>query len=156
MVAVIRYAVVTHACPARSLRSSAMTRMALATMVWSSAARNIPIIRPMRIVMISRCESAASGASGLTGSASASGREESGVVSDMSVLPVLQMVEGHGRRLLPPGPQVRVERVAESLEPPGELDCVLGLPVAQQALEPHRPGVLDPGQRVAARVGEGD
>ena len=30
-----------------------MTRMALATMVWSRAARNIPIISPMRIVTIS-------------------------------------------------------------------------------------------------------
>ena len=61
MVLVMRYAVVTHAWPARSLRSSAMTRMALATIVWSSAARNIPIISPTRIVTISLWESTGRG-----------------------------------------------------------------------------------------------
>ena len=52
MVAVMRYAVVAHAWCSRPLRSSAMVRIAVATMVWSRAARNMPIISPTRIVMI--------------------------------------------------------------------------------------------------------
>src|SRR4051794_22993550 len=52
MVEVIRYAVVTHACTDRPRRSSAMVRIAVETMVWSSAPRNIPIIRPVMIVRI--------------------------------------------------------------------------------------------------------
>src|SRR5689334_16146505 len=50
----MRYAVVAHACSSRPLRSSAMVRIADATMVWSRAARNMPIIRPTRIVRICR------------------------------------------------------------------------------------------------------
>src|SRR6478609_4050531 len=52
IVAVIRYAVVAQACSSSPLRSSAMVRMAVATMVWSRAARNMPIIRPTRMVTI--------------------------------------------------------------------------------------------------------
>ncbi len=52
IVEVMRYAVVTQAIEDSPCRSSAMTRMADATMVWSSAARNIPIIKPMRMVTI--------------------------------------------------------------------------------------------------------
>src|SRR6478735_899901 len=54
IVAVSRYAVVTQACRESPLRSSPMVRMDVATMVWSSAARNMPSIRPPRIVRISR------------------------------------------------------------------------------------------------------
>lgn len=46
IVEVIRYAVVTQACRERPLRSSPI--------VWSRAARNMPIIRPSRIVRICR------------------------------------------------------------------------------------------------------
>src|SRR5512132_1042869 len=42
-----------------------MVRMADATMVWSRAARNMPIIRPMRIVTIWRWVSGPLGRSGL-------------------------------------------------------------------------------------------
>src|SRR6478609_874127 len=101
MVAVMRYAVVTQACPARSLRSSAITRIALATIVWSRAARNIPIIRPMRIVTISLWESG-------IGSAVRGGPA---VASDMSLL--LGGVEGEDGKGLAARPQVRVERVPE-------------------------------------------
>ena len=52
IVEVMRYAVVTHACADNPCRWSAMTRIAEATMVWSRAARNIPIISPMRMVTI--------------------------------------------------------------------------------------------------------
>ncbi len=52
MVEVIRYAVVTQACRDRPLRSSEIVRIAVLTMVWSRAPRNIPIIRPTRIVRI--------------------------------------------------------------------------------------------------------
>ena len=45
-VAVSRYAVVTHARSDRPCRSSPMVRMDVAPIVWSSAARNMPIIRP--------------------------------------------------------------------------------------------------------------
>src|SRR3954454_5885055 len=55
MVAVSRYAVVTHACRESPLRSSPMVRMDVATMVWSRAAMNMPSISPPRIVRISRC-----------------------------------------------------------------------------------------------------
>src|SRR3954447_18514468 len=54
MVAVSRYAVVTHACRESPLRSSPMVRMDVATMVWSSAAMNMPSMSPPRIVRISR------------------------------------------------------------------------------------------------------
>src|SRR6188472_4085275 len=64
MVAVIRYAVVAHAWWFRPLRSSAMVRIAVATMVWSSAARNMPIISPMRMVTIWRWVSGPVGRSG--------------------------------------------------------------------------------------------
>ena len=47
-----------------------MVRMAVATMVWSSAARNMPIIRPMRIVTIWRW---LSGPVGRSGSSTAAG-----------------------------------------------------------------------------------
>src|SRR4051794_33121576 len=46
IVAVMRYAVVTHAWTLRPCRSSPMVRIADVTMVWSSAARNMPSIRP--------------------------------------------------------------------------------------------------------------
>src|SRR4051794_25142157 len=46
IVAVIRYAVVTHAWTLRPCRSSPMVRIADATIVWSSAARNMPSISP--------------------------------------------------------------------------------------------------------------
>ena len=52
IVEVIRYAVVTQACRSGPCRSSAIVRIAVATIVWSSAARNMPSIRPMRIVRI--------------------------------------------------------------------------------------------------------
>ena len=42
----IRYAVVTQACWSRPCRSSPMVRIAVPTTVWSSAARNMPAIRP--------------------------------------------------------------------------------------------------------------
>src|SRR5690242_12141685 len=64
MVDVIRYAVVTHACELSPCRSSAIVRIEVLTMVWSSAARNIPSIRPLRIVMIWRCVSLPAGADG--------------------------------------------------------------------------------------------
>src|ERR1700712_4161348 len=54
MVAVIRYAVVTQACTESPCRSSPMVRMADVTMVWSSAARNMPSISPPRISRICR------------------------------------------------------------------------------------------------------
>ncbi len=54
IVEVMRNAVVAHACSEKPLRSSAIVRMAVETTVWSSAARNIPIIRPMRIITICR------------------------------------------------------------------------------------------------------
>ena len=50
----MRYAVVTQACTDRPCRSSAMVRIEVATIVWSSAARNMPAIRPDRIVRICR------------------------------------------------------------------------------------------------------
>src|SRR3954453_21522755 len=46
IVAVIRYAVVTHAWTLRPCRSSPIVRIAEVTIVWSSAARNMPSIRP--------------------------------------------------------------------------------------------------------------
>src|SRR5665647_3161966 len=55
IVDVIRYAVVTQACSESPCRSSPMVRIAVATMVWSRAARNMPIISPPRIVRIWRC-----------------------------------------------------------------------------------------------------
>src|SRR5665647_3424261 len=54
IVDVIRYAVVTQACSESPCRSSPMVRIAVATMVWSRAARNMPIISPPRIVRIWR------------------------------------------------------------------------------------------------------
>jgi hypothetical protein len=45
----------------RPWRSSAIVRIDVATMVWSSAARNMPSINPERMVRICRCESAALG-----------------------------------------------------------------------------------------------
>jgi hypothetical protein len=53
-----------------------MVRMAVATMVWSSAARNMPIIRPMRMVTICRWVSGPAGAStAVADAASAAGEE---------------------------------------------------------------------------------
>src|SRR3954454_22748595 len=144
MVLVIRYAVVTQACPARSWRSSAMTRIALATMVWSSAARNIPIIRPIRMVMISLWESTGSaseldGADGPDGPVAvtglASARDGSAVVADMSVL-FLRLdsggVEGHRGRRCTPYPQVGVEGVAQLVQAGDELRRGLAVPVREQ------------------------
>src|SRR5437879_5774018 len=54
IVEVMRNAVVAHACREKPPRSSAMVRIAVDTIVWSSAARNIAIIRPPRIVRICR------------------------------------------------------------------------------------------------------
>src|SRR6478609_2570789 len=148
MVLVIRYAVVTQAWPARSLRSSAMTRRALATIVWSSAARNIPIMRPTRIVRISLWESTGRGSGpGPAGaSAVASTRGGSAVVSDMSVL-FLGLgsggAEGHRGRRCTPGPEVGIERVAELAQ---AVDEGLGggtVPLGQQPLEPRGAAVLD-------------
>src|SRR5882757_5959876 len=53
-VEVIRYAVVTQACRLSPSRSSAIVRMDVLTMVWSSEARNIPAISPARMVRICR------------------------------------------------------------------------------------------------------
>src|SRR6478735_9390185 len=55
IVEVIRYAVVTHACTDSPFRSSAMVRIDVLTIVWSRAPRNMPIIRPTRIVRIWAC-----------------------------------------------------------------------------------------------------
>ena len=54
IVEVMRNAVVAHACSEKPFRSSAIVRIAVETTVWSRAARNIPIIRPMRIITICR------------------------------------------------------------------------------------------------------
>src|ERR687884_1079666 len=54
MVEVMRYAVVTQACRLSPLRSSAMVRIDVATIVWSRAARNIPDISPARMMTIWR------------------------------------------------------------------------------------------------------
>src|SRR6478735_2012572 len=127
-----------------------MTRMALATMVWSSAARNIPSIRPMRMVMISRCESAGA-------PARASACDGSAVVSDMSVLFLLLVLGGgigHGRRRCPPGPEVGVERVAELAQAGDELRGGGPVPVAEQPLEPGGAAVLDAAEDLVAGVGE--
>src|SRR5215212_496410 len=51
----MRYAVVAQAWMLRPLRSSAIVRMAVATIVWSSAARNIPDISATRMTTIWRC-----------------------------------------------------------------------------------------------------
>src|SRR6478752_9191789 len=157
----MRYAVVTHAWPARSLRSSAMTRMALATMVWSSAARNIPIMSPTRMVRISLWESTgrASGPAPAGASAVASTRGGSAVVSDMSVLFLLLGsggVEGHGGRRCTPGPEVAVERVAELAEPVDELLGGRAVPLGEQPLEPPGAARLDALEGRAAVLGEGD
>src|SRR5665648_333660 len=64
IVDVIRYAVVTQACRDSPCRSSPMVRIAVATMVWSRAARNMPIISPPRIVRIWRCVMEKVGAAG--------------------------------------------------------------------------------------------
>src|SRR5829696_8609107 len=50
----MRNAVVAQTCSEKPFRSSAMVLIAVETTVWSRAARNIPIIRPTRIVRISR------------------------------------------------------------------------------------------------------
>src|ERR687883_442174 len=50
----MRYAVVTQACRLSPLRSSAMVRIEVATIVWSRAARNIPDMRPARMMTIWR------------------------------------------------------------------------------------------------------
>ena len=55
IVLVIRYAVVTQACAESPLSLSAMVRIEVATIVWSSAARNIPSMSPVRIVTIWLC-----------------------------------------------------------------------------------------------------
>jgi hypothetical protein len=52
IVEVMRYAVVTHAWIDSPSRSSAMVRIDVLTMVWSSAPRNIPSSSPVRIVRI--------------------------------------------------------------------------------------------------------
>src|SRR4051812_36030910 len=114
----MRDAVVTQAWPARALRASAMTRMALATIVWSSAARNIPIMSPTRMVTISLWERTgrASGPAPAGAFAVASTRGGSAVVSDMSVLFLLLVSGGgeeHRGRRCAPGTQVGVERVTE-------------------------------------------
>src|ERR1700728_1124870 len=60
IVDVIRNAVVTHACACRSCRSLPIVLIAVETIVWSSAARNMPMTRPDRIVRIWRWDSAPS------------------------------------------------------------------------------------------------
>ena len=54
IVDVIRNAVVTHACACRSCRSLPIVLIAVETIVWSRAARNMPSISPDRIVRIWR------------------------------------------------------------------------------------------------------
>src|SRR6185503_3862139 len=54
IVEVIRYAVVTQACRDSPFRSSEIVRIAVETMVWSRAPRNMPIIRPVMMVRIWR------------------------------------------------------------------------------------------------------
>src|SRR4051794_6551823 len=50
----MRYAVVTQAWTDRPLRSSAIVRIDVLTIVWSRAPRNMPSISPDRIVRICR------------------------------------------------------------------------------------------------------
>src|SRR5674536_301129 len=54
IVDVIMYAVVTQTCWSRPCSSSAIVFMAVPTTFWSSAAKNMPDISPMRIVVIWR------------------------------------------------------------------------------------------------------
>src|SRR5690349_15079826 len=63
-----------------------MVRMADATMVWSRAARNIPIIRPMRIVMICRWVNGPVGRSGLVVESDRPARVSAVVSAAMSAL----------------------------------------------------------------------
>src|SRR6478736_6869656 len=155
----MRYAVVTHAWPARSLRSSAMTRMALATMVWSSAARNIPIISPTRMVRISLWESTgrASGPAPAGACAVASTLGGSAWVSDMSVLflRLVSGVEGHEGRRCTSGPEVGVERIAELAQAGDELRGLGPVPVGEESLEPRGAARLNAPDGVAAVLGEG-
>src|SRR3954452_6334912 len=64
IVEVMRYAGVAQAWMLRPLRSSAIVRIAVETIVWSSAARNIPDMRPARMTTTWRCvkDDGASGA----------------------------------------------------------------------------------------------
>src|SRR3954451_22045092 len=76
IVDVIRNAVVAQACSSKPWRSSAIVRVAVGMIVWSRAARNMPIIRPPRIVMICRwVEWAADRAPGAPGDPAAAGAE---------------------------------------------------------------------------------
>src|SRR4029079_15432449 len=54
IVEVIRYAVVTQACRDSPWRSSEIVRIAVETIVWSRAPRNIPLITPVMMVRICR------------------------------------------------------------------------------------------------------
>ena len=54
IVEVIRNAVVTQACADRPFKSLPMVLMAVATIVWSSDARNMPSISPDKMVRICR------------------------------------------------------------------------------------------------------
>src|SRR6478736_9444673 len=166
MVAVMRYAVVTQAWPARSLRSSAMTRMALATIVWSSAARNIPIMSPTRMVRISLWESTGrgSGPAPAGASAVASTRGGSAVVSDMSVLPGRLVGQatgpggggvGHRRQGGAPRAEVGVERVGELVQVGDERVRPGAVPGLEEPLKPRGPGGLDVVEHGVPLVGEG-
>ncbi len=71
IVEVIRYAVVAHACWLRPCRSSEIVRIAVLTIVWSRAARNMPSSRPLRMVRICRWVSPPGGDDGAASSGTA-------------------------------------------------------------------------------------
>src|SRR5690349_5576966 len=134
----MRYAVVAQACSSSPLRSSAMVRIAVATMVWSRAARNMPIISPTRIVTIWRW---VRGPSGRAGAAAA-----------MSVLRGVRVVGRAGGGGIGAGAAGGLfahveEGGAEALEVGGEVRGVVVVPVGEQGGEPLVARVLDPGDQ---------
>ena len=149
-----------------------MTRMADATMVWSRAARNIPIMSPMRIVTIWRWVSGSSRPT--TGRAAVDlrllkrvrlgdvkarkGPEDRGLeegivkAAGMPGSPGPQSAGGVG--LVGRSP-AGVERVGEAAEVGDETSDLIGFPPGQDLRQPLAAGAHDLTKRGAALVCEG-
>ena len=128
-----------------------MVRMAVATMVWSSAARNIPIIRPTRIVTIWRWVSGPSGGPvvdrGGSRGAAAGGQAAPGVAGG---------VESFIGRPSGEGGEGGLEVGGEVAQVRGERGDVVVGPVGEQAREPAVAVLADGGEQRHALVGEGE
>src|SRR5664280_272272 len=134
IVDVIMYAVVTQTCWSRPCSSSAIVFMAVPTTFWSSAAKNMPDISPMRIVVICRGVS--------------SSDERCAGVAVVVICPLGGAVASATSAF------VLIQRLGKPVEVRGEVVDVVLVPLPDEVGEEVRTDPFDLGGQGTSRIGD--